>query len=236
MTQVSELDRVQERYARRAAAGLSSIYDPVLPVNVCFRQERELATLSLIRGWLDGRHMSDLSVLEVGCGSGNNLLQMISWGVDPGHIVANELLPERLKAARHRLPAAVRVVGGDAAAMDSSLTAFDLILQVTVFSSIIDEDTRRGIARRMWSSLKEGGAILWYDFTYDNPNNPDVKGVRVREIRELFPDAEFRMKRITLAPPLARRVAPISRHAYNFFASLGFINTHIVALLVKPSR
>lgn len=236
MTQNSELDRLKERYARRSVAGLGSIYDPVLPVNVCFRQERELATLSLLRGWLNGRKMSDLSVLEVGCGNGINLLQMISLGVDPSRVVANEFLPERLKVARHRLPAAVRVVGGDAAELKQTPATIDLVIQATVFSSIIDDNTRRGIARRMWSLLKEDGAILWYDFTYNNPRNPDVRGVRMREIRELFPDAAFRVKRITLAPPLARRVAPISRHAYNFLAGLGLFNTHIVALLVKRSR
>jgi len=43
-----------------------------------------------------------------------------------------------------------------------------------------------------------------------NPENPDVKGVNKREIYELFPNCDIYLKRITLAPLLARAIAPHS--------------------------
>jgi hypothetical protein len=36
----------------------------------------------------------------------------------------------------------------------------------------------------------EGGGF-WYDFTYNNPHNPDVRGVPVKRIRQLFPEAQM---------------------------------------------
>ena len=39
----------------------------------------------------------------------------------------------------------------------------------------------------MWRWVRPGGGVLWYDFTFDNPRNPDVRGVPLARVRELFP-------------------------------------------------
>ena len=56
--------------------------------------------------------------------------------------------------------------------------------------------------------------MLWYDFTYDNPSNPDVRGVPLRRVKQLFPAGRIKWKRVTLAPPLARRVVRIHPSLY----------------------
>ena len=42
----------------------------------------------------------------------------------------------------------------------------------------------------------------------DNPRNPDVRAVSATEVTRLFPQCRVRLRRVTLAPPLARLLAP----------------------------
>ena len=44
-----------------------------------------------------------------------------------------------------------------------------------------------------------------------NPTNPQTRGVRPAEIRQLFPGCSFKFERITLAPPITRRLARIGK-------------------------
>ncbi|MDI6792500.1 MAG: hypothetical protein QME81_06490 [bacterium] len=46
---------------------------------------------------------------------------------------------------------------------------------------------RQRIASEMLRVLKPDG-ILWYDFHMDNPKNTDVKGVKKKEVKQLFPN------------------------------------------------
>ena len=52
--------------------------------------------------------LSRLRLLEVGCGAGGNLLELLRLGFAPAHLSGIELLPERLALARDVLPEAWR--------------------------------------------------------------------------------------------------------------------------------
>jgi len=110
-------------------------------------------------------------------------------------------LEDRAALARHRLPAAIKIQVGDAAEIDPAEEPFDIVYQSTVFTSILDEGFQQKLADRMWALTKPGGGVLWYDFIYNNPRNPDVRGVPLRRIRELFPHGKIHPWKITLAPP-----------------------------------
>ena len=112
--------------------------------------------------------------------------------------------------ARRCLPETVVLWAGDAASAPIAPASQDLVFQATVFSSLLDDGTQQRLAQTMWSWLRPGGAILWYDFTVDNPRNRDVRGVPVARIRQLFPEGRLRWQRVTLAPPLARRACRLS--------------------------
>ena len=230
-----ELERIKDRYARRIETGRAALYDPLTPVNTCFRQERERAMIDMVRRLASGRPLSSLMVLEVGCGSGANLVDLIRWGASPEHCIGNELLPDRVAAARRVLPAQVTILDGDAAEMAAADGAFDIILQSTVFSSILDPSVRDRVAENMWRMLAPGGGILWYDFTVNNPSNPDVTGIKPAEIRRLFPAATYRFRRVTLAPPLARRLGGATPMLYTLLNSLPLLRTHVVGLLSKTA-
>ena len=226
-----EPQAVAERYARRQ---VGDRYNPLRPEVLHARQERERALASLL-----ARHvrlpLAQLDVLEVGCGGGDNLLELIRLGCDPARLFGNELLAERAAAARLRLPAGVGVHQGDALQMLIPDRSFDIVLQYTVFSSILDDAFQAQLAARMWRWLRPGGGVVWYDFTVDNPKNADVRGVPLARVKALFPQGQVDARRITLAPPIARRVARLHPQACNFFNTLPLLRTHSLAWIAKPA-
>lgn len=199
----------------------------------CALQERQRATLRLFAalGWLD---LGARRAVEVGCGAGGNLLELLRFGFRPEHLAGIELLPERLAHARGLLPGAVRLVAGDAAGAAIEPGSQDLVLQFTVFSSLLDDATQAHLAAAMWRWVKPGGGVLWYDFTLDNPRNPDVRGMPLSRVRALFPHAAVQARRVTLAPPLARAVTRVHPALYGWFNALPILRTHVLCWLAKP--
>ncbi len=225
-----EAQAVAERYARRH---VGDRYNPLRPEVLHARQERERALIRLLTRHVQ-RPLATLDVLEVGCGGGDNLLELIRLGCDPARLFGNELLPERAAAARLRLPASVAVHEGDALQMPIPGGSFDLVLQYTVFSSILDDAFQAQLAARMWQWLRPGGAVLWYDFTVNNPRNADVRGVPLARVRALFPQAQVDVRRVTLAPPLARAAAALSPACLAPLNAWPVLRTHLLAWIGKP--
>jgi hypothetical protein len=81
--------------------------------------------------------------------------------------------------------------------------------------------------------VKSDGLILWYDFRYDSPRNPNVRGIEKAEIRSLFPDCGIELHRVTLAPPLARGVVPISWIAALALEKIPLLRTHYLGVIRK---
>jgi len=221
---------VAARYAQRVDDGR---YDPLKPDVLLARQERERALVALLRRHAP-RPLRELDVLEVGCGHGDNLLELLRLGADPARLVGNELLPARVAAARQRLPAAVRLVEGDALAAPLPSAGFDIVLQSTVFTSLLDDAFQQRLADRMWQCVRPGGAVLWYDFAFDNPRNVHVRGVPVARIRALFPRATIEVRRVTLAPPLGRRAAAVHPLLWRGLNCVPWLRTHRLAWIAKP--
>jgi hypothetical protein len=84
--------------------------------------------------------------------------------------------------------------------------------------------------------LKPGGVVLWYDFRFNNPRNLEVRGIEAAEIRSLFPECSVDLKKVTLAPPLARRVVPISWTSAELLEKLPFLRTHYLGVIRKSAN
>ena len=227
-----EPQAVQARYAQRDAATDAARYSLYANAAAMQAQQERLRSMACIwsaHGWHSLAHRR---LLEVGCGSGGNLLDLLRLGATPTQLTGIELLPERAAAARALLPNGVQLIEGDACAAPVADASQQAVLAFTVFSSLLDPAYRQQFARTLWRWVAPGGGVLVYDFVVNNPHNPDVRKVPPAELRTLFPDARLHALRLTLAPPLARRlpavlIAPAARLA-------PFLRTHRLTWAVKP--
>lgn len=226
-----EIEHVRARYAKRISNGKDARYSILNPDVWKSVQERQRALISLlVKHSL--KPIDELQVIEIGCGTGGNLLELLRMGFQPENLMGVELLKERFEKARRVLPDGM-VHLGDASGLNIRDASFDIVYQSTVFSSLLDSDFQAYLARKMWSWAKPGGGVLYYDFIYNNPNNPDVRGVSIKRIKELFPLGKPEIYRVTLAPPIARRVCKIHSALYDLFNAFPFLRTHVLCWIGK---
>ncbi len=240
---MNEIDRIREEYHRRAQETPPEFYSRSKPANLFSVQQRTRCCLRLLeKGGFFPLH--DKRILDVGCGVGGWLADLESWGAQRANLAGIDLNDRFVPKARRRLSeqrdergfviapgADIRL--GDASHLLWPDSSFDIVLQSTVFTSILDESMRRAVAEEMMRVLKPGGVIIWYDFLCNNPANPNVRGVGKREITSLFHDCQVRLWRITLAPPIARRLVSWAWIAGLLLEKLRFLNTHYFGLIRK---
>ena len=229
---MNEPRAVAERYARRVSGDRYSLLRPDVWQTV---QERQRALLALFgrRGWSHA-DLAALRLLEVGCGAGGNLLELLRAGIRPEHLSGVDLLPDRIEAARAVLPPAVALHEGDALALDLPPASLDIVFVSTVFSSLLDDAFQQRLADALWCWVRPRGAVLWYDFVFDNPRNRDVRGVPLARVRALFPQGQVTASRVTLAPPIARAVTRLHPSLYTVFNTLPLLRTHVLCWIAKP--
>jgi ubiquinone/menaquinone biosynthesis C-methylase UbiE len=171
--------------------------------------------------------------LEVGCGRIGWLGELLTWGVRESDLSGIDIDERRLRDAQASLPAAdLRV--GEGTSLPWNSNTFGLVVASTVFSSILDREVRVLVAREIERVLAPGGALLWYDMRIDNPANPHVRGLTARRVRELFSGLDGHVKSVTLAPPVARIVAPRSWVLATLLEGLPPLRSHLLGVLVKP--
>lgn len=201
--------------------------------HMCRKQERHRETLRMLQRF-GYQELSKLRILDIGCGDGNMLRQFMQWGAVPEHLAGIDLRREPLEHALLLNPN-IDLRCGSAVELPWLDVSFDLVCTHTVFTSILESEMKRRIAAEIRRVLRDGGAVLWYDMRYDNPYNPDVQGVKAQELHTLFNDFEIHLKRITLAPPIARRLPegtlPI---LYPVLSAIALLRTSYLGLLIKP--
>jgi ubiquinone/menaquinone biosynthesis C-methylase UbiE len=226
---VLEIERIREEYRSRADTIPPDFYAwhreeiqywQASTARVCGRLLRERGAFPL----------TNASIADIGCGSGNWLLEFLQWGAMAANLHGVDLIDGRISEARGRLPAA-DLHCGDASHLPWRDRSFDLVTQFTVFSSILDAKVRSAAASEMLRVLRPGGHILWYDCRYSNPSNAAVRGLTRADIRRLFPGCSIRFVNTTLAPPVSRAVAKRSWVAAAALEGLGFTCTHLAALI-----
>lgn len=232
--QQAQLDKeainIVERYKRRHDDRI--VYSVIQIHRTMSDQEKQRAFLSFLRDDY-GSNIENLRILEIGVGYGANLMLFLYWGASPNNLFGIDIVKERCTQARALLPNGCKILNGDALKLGSEVGKFDIVVVSTVLSSIIDREFRKKLADKISLLVNDHGAILLYDFIFNNPNNIDVRKVTVSEAKELFPSFSIKTKRITLAPPIARVVCRISPKLYTFFNLLPFLRTHAVMWMKK---
>jgi ubiquinone/menaquinone biosynthesis C-methylase UbiE len=195
-------------------------------------QERQLKMLKYFRK-LGLPSLRDMRILDIGCGSGATLRRFLDFGAEPQNCFGIDLVPKHVQAARQALPNFV-FVEGSAAQLPFGDEEFDIVHQATVFTSILDLKIKQAIACEAMRALRPGGHLIWYDFAYSNPRNPNVRGIGHNEIRSLFSGCKLEFHRVTLAPPIARTAVRISPLLCQMFWAFPFLRTHCLCFVQKP--
>lgn len=143
-----DLDRLRAEYAdrERRLAG-SDIYSLFNPAHLFMTQQRQRVTLKTLRR-LGFYPLDQRSILEVGCGRGGVLLEYLSYGATPARIHGIDLLGDRVAEARARMPS-LSLSCADGQHLPYPAGVFDLVLQYTAFSSLLDDGIKANVAREM---------------------------------------------------------------------------------------
>src|SRR5439155_3847323 len=143
----SESERAEEARIRAAYAkrqGDDARYSWFSPGHLFIVQERERRLLALLQRY-GFAPLSSKRILEIGCGTGYWLREFIKWGARPENITGIDLLPDRIAEARGLCPEGMNLLCGNAASLRFENSTFDLVLQSTAFTSILDPTMKQQI-------------------------------------------------------------------------------------------
>ena len=217
---------------------MNNIYSPLNSAALFMIQRRHREIRKILEtsfGKVTDYDLSNIKLLEIGCGSGQWMAEFQTFGMNVANLAGIEIDEKRAEFAKKRIIGA-DIKCGTAAELPWEDNSFDIVFQSTVFTSILDDGIKKAAASEMRRVCKDDGFILWYDFAFDSPSNPNVKGVKKSEIRKLFEPWNCEIRRITLAPPIARRVVPMSWMLAEQLETLfPFLRTHLIAK-ITPNK
>ena len=225
----AEAERILAEYKRRDAEIGRDFYSLTRSANLFAWQGQQRALLqALARS--NALPLHDQRILDVGCGRGQWLGMLEDFGASRGNFSGTDLNAGRIQEAQTNFPGAdLRV--GDATKLPWPDATFDLVLQATMFTSILDDTVRVAIATEMRRVVKKTGLIVWYDFRINNPRNPNVRGISKKELERLFLGCSIQLELVTLAPPIARRIVPRAFLVATALERIRILNTHYFGVI-----
>jgi len=229
----SEVDRLKEVYREYGErCWRKTKWSVTNRGNQAIRQERDRKLEQLLQraGFLP---LGNRRILDVGCGTGEILARFEAWGARPENLFGVDLLADRIRRAKENFPK-MTFQEANAEGLPFANGFFDLVALFTVFTSIRDHQMARNVSREINRILRSGGAVVWYDFRMNNPFNPQVRGISRAGVLRLFPGFDSRLMTVTLLPPVARRSGCLTDLLYPWLASLPFLRSHYLGVLIKP--
>jgi ubiquinone/menaquinone biosynthesis C-methylase UbiE len=227
--QMNEVERIRFAYSKRHADAV--VYSVFNPGHLFMAQQLERELIKSFRGH-GMAPLGNKRILDIGCGTASPLRKLIDFGAEPENLSGIDLLPNAIDEAK-RISPHIDFRCGNAEALPFGSESFDIVTQFTTFTSILDEEMKRRVAKEMLRVLTPNGIILWYDYFVSKPTNPDVKGIGKGEIIRLFPNLTFHFNKVTLAPPIARTVAPYSFLLCYLFEKVPWLRTHYLVVIRK---
>jgi ubiquinone/menaquinone biosynthesis C-methylase UbiE len=247
-TEVERLTAEYEQRDRGAVAG--STYSFANPGYVFHVQDLEWELLRELRS--QRVDLATMRVLEVGVGYGQWLQRFKEYGAFEAAGI--DVLPWRIEAARERYPS-LDLIAGDAADLPYDDGHFDVVLQITCLSSVLDEQVRRRIAAEMWRVTAPGGIVLSYDMrptpfairalgrlyamlrgrsAAATDSSTPTTPVAGRELEALFGRPVTSRRVVTLNFELAS-IAGRSRFAASLLRAVPWLRTHEMVVIRKET-
>src|SRR5262245_19231483 len=102
MPEPADLQRLRQEYAARAQRPSErELYSPFNLANLFILQQRQRALLQLLQA--EGfTQLHEQRILEIGCGEGGVLHEVLGYGANPQRLSGGELLWERVRRAHGR--------------------------------------------------------------------------------------------------------------------------------------
>jgi ubiquinone/menaquinone biosynthesis C-methylase UbiE len=213
MKQPDEIERIRRVYESQYNASPDDwgyLWNPRNPVSIVYRHALEGNLVTLLNQ--AGLKLDELEILDIGCGTGNLLRFCLSLGADPQKLHGIDLIQSRIEAGLSLSPPGIDLRPGDAQNLPFADQSMDLVCFFTVFSSILESETRQKVARQASRVLRSGGRMLWYDMR--RARTTTTRGLELDEIQELFPELRLRHLR-KIHPAWGTRIARRSRLAFN---------------------
>lgn len=187
MSNTDEEKRILEEYEKRDARmpwndWKTNIYHPRHPIGKLI-QEHNHNLLSDALNQLD-LDLSNLKILDIGCGYGYWLRHFVELGANPKNLVGIDLAVHRIDVAKQKNPA-IRYLHHNVATLPFPSKSFDFVMQSVVFSSILDAQMRTSCATEMYRVTKAGGIIFWIDLTHSASDL--LVNISESDVRRYFP-------------------------------------------------
>lgn len=202
------------------------------PLALFYRHQLELALTRALRR--EGVALEGKRLLEDGCERGNLLRQLLELGASPGRCVGLDRDIDALRDGRAMAAAAVRFVGGDAAALPFRAGAFDVVVQSLLFSSLPPGEKRERAAREIGRVLADGGVFVWYDFVERAKGGGLPRGLELGEVRELFGGWRLAAHKFGLRFRWVQFLVNKWLWLAQTLASLGVARSHYVIIMRRP--
>lgn len=230
MRERERIEKFYQTFSKDKPANYWSLLNPTVLMGNHVRQRELVKILNKIG------NLSDKKILEIGCGYGGNLSELIRFGANPSNLIGNDLMEDRIAGCRRTLPSSVTLLYGDALDLTIDDESLDVCYQSTVFTSIVNSDVKKQLAEKMLRMCKPGGGILWFDFTYGNTGN--VKGIKKSEIKKLFEGCNITFKRVHLYHWIGRAIQCIHPSllylTYPILHSIPLLRSHWICWIEKP--
>lgn len=187
----AEISRVREMYKNRDTNvhppdWKGNIYHPRHPMGRLFFEHNFNILVDALNA-LD-LHVEDASVLDVGCGTGGWLRRFVELGAKPENLTGLDLSENRIKLARTSNPA-INWVQSDGSGIPLPSARFDIVMQVVVFSSILDEGLAETLLREMHRVTKPGGYIFWVD--HKKSHSESLSGYSIEKLSGYLSDCSL---------------------------------------------
>lgn len=219
-----ETQRIKDVYKKRRGNDGSSY-------SALFSRQREKGIKAVLAKYRF-TSLTDINILDVGCGDGAVLSFLLTEGGTPQNLYGIDLLPERIEKAKKACPS-LHLTCGNAEKLSYPNDFFDIVIQSTVFTSILDMRMKKSVASEMVRVLKPDGVIIWHDYRFDNPFNRHVRGICRQEVVGLFNGCQFDFQLINLNPFIGRPLARFSWKWCEILEKLPVLRTHWLAAIKK---